>query len=715
MAAEPSQEKRLFDAALARYVGAEPDEPFELWASDPDHREEIVRGADRERATYLRALDERREWHRHVRRVVEVSAAWIAVFGVAVLLTVLFRGEVQITSEPVTGSEALDAILLVVIPGAILVGRFVDVQTGFSPTEALAGYLESIRIARQTRAWYVAALVEVALPEARSRFESERLRRESSRLGVRARRREERRAQRSSEPPLRALDASRLVQSLRSGAHVHTDALARVQRLVEGLEGATIGIAGPRGVGKSELAQTLLDTVVVDKQHLTVSVAAPVRYEPREFVLTAFAATCEAVLGGRERERRLERWRLNGTVLASVLLGAGVGVYVSTGSIHGTTHHIVGEALFALGLLVAGMSWLPRRRPRRGALPRRTTNLELRMADPRAVVHEVLQEIRYQLTFTGGYEGKLTAAFGEVSAARSIELAQRQESYPDVVARFRAFLECAARAHGRVVIAIDELDKLPAEDAARFLNDIKAIFAVDGCFFVLSVSDDALRAFELRGIPARDAFDSALDEIVVVRPFSVAQSRRLIDSRTEGMPEELIRVCHVLAGGLPRDVIRHARWTAMASGQGVSATNVGRQLIHDDVAAKLHAVGAALREEDAGALARWMSAGGTVVDSASAFTTWLQDRPTDESTSLPRDLRLATAGATAFAYIMRTASELLLEEPVPGGVAERVADELAAARHELATDPHAAWTACTQTRNERRLEGGTAPFGVALV
>ena len=38
------------------------------------------------------------------------------------------------------------------------------------------------------------------------------------------------------------------------------------------------------------------------------------------------------------------------------------------------------------------------------------------------------------------------------------------------------------------------------------------------CYYLISVSDDALAAYEMRGLPVRDAFDSAFDEVIHVLP-----------------------------------------------------------------------------------------------------------------------------------------------------------------------------------------------------
>jgi hypothetical protein len=81
----------------------------------------------------------------------------------------------------------------------------------------------------------------------------------------------------------------------------------------------------------------------------------------------------------------------------------------------------------------------------------------------------------------------------------------------------------------------------------------------DNIHFLVSVSEDALARFALRGIPLRDAFDSTFDTIAEVDRFSVEDARILLERRVVGMPQVLAYYCHALSGGIPRDLIRFCR------------------------------------------------------------------------------------------------------------------------------------------------------------
>ena len=73
------------------------------------------------------------------------------------------------------------------------------------------------------------------------------------------------------------------------------------------------------------------------------------------------------------------------------------------------------------------------------------------------------------------------------------------------------------------------------------------------------MSEEALSNFELRGFPFRDAFESAFDEVLYLRPLIYPEARRLLQRRVVGLSAAYLCLCQCLAGGLPRDLIRVAR------------------------------------------------------------------------------------------------------------------------------------------------------------
>jgi hypothetical protein len=179
-----------------------------------------------------------------------------------------------------------------------------------------------------------------------------------------------------------------------------------------------------------------------------------------------------------------------------------------------------------------------------------------------------LEQLRYLRTYTTSWSASLMPrSFLTLARGNAKERAEQPASLPELVDTFRgysarvaAWQRSAHGGQGRVVIGIDEVDKIRDSDHAEaFLNDIKAIFGVPGCLYLVSLSEDAMAGFARRTPSIRSAFDSAFDELVPVGPMGYRHSEQLLFKRVTGVPRPFIALCHVLAGGLPRDLVRAAR------------------------------------------------------------------------------------------------------------------------------------------------------------
>jgi hypothetical protein len=326
--------------------------------------------------------------------------------------------------------------------------------------------------------------------------------------------------------------------------------------LREQLPGFAVGIAGPRGVGKTSLLRKHCPAEIYvseDGRDLSVLASAPVEYAPQEFVRYLFATLCRAYLeydkptGGHQNLRRT-----------------------------------------AMDL---------RRSMRKGQVIDAS-------ADTLSQAIQYLDQLGYQQTrnWTSGASLSLPNAIAGLSRQYALSAAEVPLTYPELVSKFRSFLGSVAAKvsvnKGRVFIGVDELDKIGDPDQAqRFINEMKAILGVPNCSYLVTLSDDALASYEMRGLPVRDAFDSAFDEIVHVGYLHLEESRRLLSRRVIGMPVPFICLCHCLSGGLPRDLIRTARHAVTATqpkGASGHIAEVCGQLVIDELASKLHAAGVRL-------------------------------------------------------------------------------------------------------------------------
>src|SRR6266568_2734097 len=73
------------------------------------------------------------------------------------------------------------------------------------------------------------------------------------------------------------------------------------------------------------------------------------------------------------------------------------------------------------------------------------------------------------------------------------------------------------------------------------------------------VSPDTLAATDQRMVPLKTASGGIFDEMVWIEPLDLPESGDLLEHRVIGLPAAFLALCHVLSGGLPRDLLRVAR------------------------------------------------------------------------------------------------------------------------------------------------------------
>ncbi|OXM45462.1 hypothetical protein CFP75_31480 [Amycolatopsis alba DSM 44262] len=263
-----------------------------------------------------------------------------------------------------------------------------------------------------------------------------------------------------------------------------------------------------------------------------------------------------------------------------------------------------------------------------------------------------------------------------------------------------------------IIVAIDELDKLadPAQ-AREFIDEIKGVFGVPHCLFLVSVSEDALTSFHRRGIPVRDAFDSAFTTVVRIEPFTLDEARVWLAKRAIGIPEPFVHLCYCLSGGLPRELRRIA--TTMYdhhidTEKDDDLETVASSLVAADLAARLPAFTSTAAqlddEQDPGTFLTNL-AGPTCSDAW-----WLLKKC---ETILPRASDGAVTALTrleweaaSYLYFCATVVEFFTNELQAQSVHTAVKDgsivALAAARQQMALDPRVTWQLTTQFRQQRQ-------------
>lgn len=290
---------------------------------------------------------------------------------------------------------------------------------------------------------------------------------------------------------------------------IETETMARLRDTARNVHSGSLGLSGPRGVGKTTILRFFGTEAAADDdgKDLRLVVSAPVDYESKEFIIHLFSRLCEAVPA-------------DGSPIAAE-----------------SGRH--------------------------------------------------LEQLRYLRTYTTNWSASLIPkSFLTLARGSAKQRAEQPVTLPELVDSFRRY---AARvgawrqaAGGRLVIGIDELDKIRDGDRAEaFLNDIKAIFGVPGSVYLVSLSEEAMAGFARRTPSIRGSFDSAFDELVPMGPMAYRQSEQLLFKRVIGVPRPFTALCHALAGGLPRDLVRTARALidVASPGGGKSLEDTTRALI----------------------------------------------------------------------------------------------------------------------------------------
>lgn len=533
---------------------------------------------------------------------------------------------------------------------------------------------------------------------------------------------------------------SGLSESYDSTYQVPTRTAADLEGLLARLDGASIGVAGPRGSGKSTLIRGYCDSTAGGLD-LRCMVNAPVDYDARDFVLHLFSVFCRAVMDRYGQASGTTFWERAAKVLSATRYAVGrlLG-YCSIYAVPAAAlmHWDLPIARFlsisaywpfggGICLAILGLLILTTESSRNDQRSRTVVAVDDHTLNAAARRH--LARVRYLQTYTSGWSGTLVLPHGSGQYSKGSSRAERQRSLPEIVGEFQEFVRTVAdylhRNKGSVFIGIDELDRISTpEQAEQFLNQIKGIFGIPHVYFMVSVSDDALTSFERRGLPLRDTFDSSFDEIVHVGPLSYAESRRLLSRRVIGLSEPYVALCHCLAGGLARDVVRAARQivqvgdvlAADAESGGISLSNVCAALLRDELRRQHRAVirAASNSADDTHALLERL---GDVARRHLDFPGpgHLLKMAGDIARSAPGEpasvVTLRTDFA-AYAYYCATLQDVFTDDldPVEMMRAAESADDpgsfdsLAAARRAFALNTHVAWRAVTECRKARGLE-----------
>lgn len=364
---------------------------------------------------------------------------------------------------------------------------------------------------------------------------------------------------------------------------------------------SVIGIAGPRGIGKSTLMERLRHNEGISRYNVQIS--APTSYQPTEFVRLIHERLAKVILrqtgdpppSNEYLNPGLSSARFPVIALGAVVLIVGIAATLWTFFLdllnkEATPLEVdrVGPislvVTFAFGASAAVVIYMGSR------MIRRTSILRRQPTTIRSLARKQLQLLHWTTAVQQSSKATLSLKSLAFEGSDQVTRTQRELTHAEHVENLRDFFAEICRmtkSSEKILICIDELDKVAdPKTAIELVNNIKDLFHVPGVHFLISVSTDALRQFAARGVPRRDVFDSSFDTIAEVPKLSFSESRQLLSRRTTGFPASAVMFCHAWSGGHPRDLIRTARSCVEArsiEGRDLALSELARIVVSRDL------------------------------------------------------------------------------------------------------------------------------------
>ena len=388
---------------------------------------------------------------------------------------------------------------------------------------------------------------------------------------------------------------------------VSTRSERRIASVLSQMDAGSIALAGPRGAGKSTLLRKFSGHQHFGRngRGIFLYLPAPAEYVPRDFIAAFLQQLCETYLDYmgwappgpiyRESLSLKSRVSISGffkflLLLARTVVAIAIILWI-TRSFVGTHYNHIYEAILAtfkhwydeihqtlyrkayknfrpywpwirvIVLIVTALvllSYIPRWV--RYFKPRTEPELVAR-------AREYLRRLQIEKTVTWGKGAVISSPVGRgasFSLNRGGSAAYVPWTLPELVTQTRLLMrnisgQFSSLSHA-IIVGIDEIDRIGSLDhAERFIGEIKAIFGVEKCFFLVAVAEDVGSIFAQRATAGRSILENAFDDIVVVEPLDLLEARDLLLKRVPGFTDSFVYLVHALSGGLPRELIRITR------------------------------------------------------------------------------------------------------------------------------------------------------------
>ena len=404
------------------------------------------------------------------------------------------------------------------------------------------------------------------------------------------------------------------------------DEIRRIVNFIEKTEGAVIGITGVRGSGKTTVMESIISQY--QKGNFTLRITSPTEYDEKEFFVMVFKRICEEVNKKIEEELKIresitrigikEKLKYIALSFFFFLISSFFGFWILNYLFYGNYFLYYYEfpplsnisfiswifiTIVILILSIGLANYLIRGKSRIFA--------NSRMIGLYLLTQETLENLMYEKTISQKAEAKI-GVFEQIFVflKGGKELKTRSFTLPGLTSEYNNYILNVMEAFGgKIIICIDELDKIAdPESVKRLLKGIKGALFQKYCYYLISISEDAVISFRERISKERDILESTFDEIISLERTSIDIARKIVKKwlgykQKEEISREIdisINIMSILSGGIPRELLRNLREVLMELEINITPTEVWEILFRIKISDFKNAVRMASIDEDIG-------------------------------------------------------------------------------------------------------------------
>lgn len=392
------------------------------------------------------------------------------------------------------------------------------------------------------------------------------------------------------------------------------DEITRIENFIERTDGAVIGLTGVRGSGKSSVIEKIVKNAK-DRGYFTLTISSPTGYDEKAFFRMVFSRLCEEVNKKIEEtfgirttlEKIAKSVKMKNLILYFILCFIPVvltlfGFFYSNFFDVIPTFYITFLIFYILVILSFFLATRVFKEYKRAQIYPKMVGLY-------RLTQDILETLKYEKTTSYqaeakvGFISQIAGVFkiGKELKTRPFTLPGLTSEYNDYISKVIETFEPVpqseteqkrtesnalnpkrskffgskretAPSSGKAIICIDELDKITdPEQVKKLLRGVKGILFQKNCYYLISISEDAVKSFKTRFSAERDMLESTFDEIIDLDRINLDIAREIAKKRIgykdEAEPPREVKksidmIC-VLSAGIPRELMRNLREVSM--------------------------------------------------------------------------------------------------------------------------------------------------------